>query len=248
MPDATGRSGLLPDNFVPTPRSRLRRHPERAHYDRATVYAILDAALLCHIGYVMDSKPYVTPTLFWRDGDRLFWHGSSASRMLRTQRTGIPVCVTVSHVDGLVVARSAFRHSLNYRSVMVFGTAMAVADDAEKEAGLNAFIERLYPGRTKLMRAILPQELKATNLIGMTIEEASAKIRNDGPLDLEADYGANCWAGTIPIEQCIGTPESDARVPARGSAGREIGQFAENARFDRILLSLAQKTHGHRAY
>jgi hypothetical protein len=127
--------------------------------------------------------------------------------MLRMQRTGIPVCVTVSHLDGLVVARSAFRHSLNYRSVMVFGTAMAVADDAEKEAGLNAFIERLYPGRTELMRAILPQELKATNLIGMTIEEASAKIRNDGPLDLEADYGANCWAGTIPIELCIGAPD-----------------------------------------
>jgi len=248
MPDATGRSGLLPDNFVPTPQSRLRRHPERAHYDRATVFAILDAALLCHIGYVMDGKPYVTPTLFWRDGDRLFWHGSSASRMLRTQRTGIPVCVTVSHLDGLVVARSAFRHSLNYRSVMVFGTAMAVADDAEKEAGLNAFIERLYPGRTELMRTILPQELKATNLIGMTIEEASAKIRNDGPLDLEADYDANCWAGTIPIVQCIGAPVSDAQVLPRGSAEREIGQFAEDARFDRILLSLAQRNHGHGAY
>jgi len=185
MPDATGLPGYLPDNFVSTPRSRIHRHPERAHYDRATVYAILDAALLCHIGYVVDGKPYVTPTLFWRDGDRLFWHGSSASRMLRTQRTGIPVCVTVSQLDGLVAARSAFRHSLNYRSVMIFGTAVAVADDAEKEAGLNAFIERLYPGRTALMRAILPQELKATQLIGMTIEEASAKIRNDGPLDLE---------------------------------------------------------------
>jgi len=248
MPDATGRSDLLPNNFVPTPRSRARRHPERARYDRATVYAILDAALLCHIGYVIDEKPYVTPTLFWRAGDRLFWHGSSASRMLRMQRTGIPVCVTVSHLDELVVARSAFRHSLNYRSVMVFGTAMPVADDAEKEAGLNAFIERLYPGRTELMRAILPQELKATSLIGVTIEEASAKIRNDGPLDLEADYDANCWAGTIPIVQCIGAPAPDARVPPRGSAEREIGQFAENARFDRILLSLAQRNHSDGAY
>jgi len=112
MPDATGRSDLLPNNFVPTPRSRTRRHPERAHYDRATVYAILDAALLCHIGYVIDEKPYVTPTLFWRRGDRLFWHGSSASRMLRMQRTGIPVCVTVSHLDGLVVARSAARSNM----------------------------------------------------------------------------------------------------------------------------------------
>src|SRR5947209_14553586 len=120
MPDT-----LAPPPFAPSTRSRIRRHPERAHYDRETVFAILDAALLCHIGYVIDGKPYVTPTLFWRDGDRLFWHGSSASRTLRTQRTGIPVCVTVSHLDGLVAARSAFRHSVNYRSVMVFGTAAA---------------------------------------------------------------------------------------------------------------------------
>ena len=178
MPDATGLPGLLSDDFATTPRSRVRRHPERAHYDRAAVYAILDAALLAHIGYVMDGKPYVTPTLFRLDGDRLFWHGSSASRLLRTQRSGIPVCATVSHLDRLVAARSAFRHSLNYRSVMVFGTAAAVVDDPEKEAGLNPFIERLYPGRTGLMRAILPQELQATKLIGMTIEEASAKIRD----------------------------------------------------------------------
>jgi nitroimidazol reductase NimA-like FMN-containing flavoprotein (pyridoxamine 5'-phosphate oxidase superfamily) len=248
MRDATGLPGLPTDNFVATPRSRVRRHPERAHYDRATVYAILDAALLCHIGYVIDGKPYVTPTLFWRDRDRLFWHGSAASRMLRIERTGISVCVTVSHLDGLVAARSAFRHSLNYRSVMVFGTAAAVADDAEKEAGLKAFIERLYPGRTGLMRPILPQELQATTLIGMTIEEASAKIRDEGPLDLEADRDADCWAGTIPIGQCVGAPVADARVPPRGSAGREIGHFAENARFDRILRSLAQGNRDPGAY
>jgi len=158
MPDAGFKPRLPPDDFVATPRSRVRRHPERAHYDRATVYAILDAALLCHIGYVVDGKPYVTPTLFWRDGDRVFCHGSSKSRMLRAQRAGIPVCVAVSHLDGLVAARSAFRHSMNYRSVMLFGSAAAVTDDAAKEAGLNAFIERLYPGRTARMRAILPQE------------------------------------------------------------------------------------------
>jgi uncharacterized protein len=248
MPDTTPLPGFLPDNSAPTPRSRVRRHPERAHYDAATIYAILDAALLAHIGYVIDGKPYVTPTLFWRDGDRLFWHGSSASRMLRTQRAGVPVCLTVSHLDGLVAARSAFRHSLNYRSVMVFGTAAAVADDAEKEAGLNAFIERLYPGRTGLMRAILPQELKATRLIGMTIEEASAKIRDDGPLDLEADYDAQCWAGTVPIVQRIGAPIPDRRAPPRGSAHREIGHFAPNAGFDRILLLLAQRNRDGGAY
>jgi nitroimidazol reductase NimA-like FMN-containing flavoprotein (pyridoxamine 5'-phosphate oxidase superfamily) len=248
MPDAVGRRRSLSPEFVPTPRSRVRRHPERAHYDRATVHAILDAALLCHVGYVIDGSPYVTPTLFWRDGDRLFWHGSTASRMLRTQRTGIRVCVAVSHLDGLVAARSAFRHSLNYRSVMLFGTAAAVAEDAAKEAGLNAFIERLYPGRTALMRPILPQELKATTLVGMTIEEASAKIRSDGPLDLEADYGADCWAGTIPVVQRIGPPAADPRVPPRGSAEREIGHFAESAGFDRVLSSLARANGDMGAY
>src|SRR5579863_9723655 len=176
MPDT-----LTPPAFAPSARSRIRRHPERAHYDRESVFAILDAALMCHVGYIIDGRPYVTPTLFWRAGERLYWHGSSASRMLRAQRAGIPVCLTVSHVDGLVLARSAFRHSLNYRAAMVFGSAAIVDDPTEQEAGLNAFVERLYPGRTRLMRPILPQELKATALMSMAIEEASAKIRDDGP-------------------------------------------------------------------
>src|SRR5947208_8062841 len=161
MPDA-----LTPSAFAPSARSRIRRHPERAHYDRETVFAILDAALLCHVGYVIDSRPYVTPTLFWRDGERLYWHGSSASRMLRSQRVGIPVCLTVSHVDGLVLARSAFRHSLNYRAVMAFGTAREVEDEREKEAGLNGFIERLYPGRKALLRPIAAEEPQAKMLPG----------------------------------------------------------------------------------
>ena len=236
MPDA-----LAPPPFAPSERSRIRRHPDRAHYDRESVFAILDAALLCHVGYVIDGRPYVTPTLFWRDGERLYWHGSSASRMLRTQRTGIPVCLTVSHVDGLVLARSAFRHSLNYRAVMAFGTAAMVEDEAEKEAGFNAFIERLYPGRTGLMRPILPQELKATSLLSMVIEEASAKIRDDGPLDLEADYGAPCWAGVIPIATRLGAAVPDARVTPLGAAEPEVGHFAESAAFDEILLALARR-------
>src|SRR5438874_11803423 len=125
----------MPDSgsFATTERTRVRRHPERAHYDRDTVHAILDAALMCHVGYVIDGLPYVTPTLFWRNGERLYWHGSSASGMLRHQRTGIPVCVTVSHIDGLILARCAFRHSMNYRAVMAFGTAAMVDDPAEKE-------------------------------------------------------------------------------------------------------------------
>jgi nitroimidazol reductase NimA-like FMN-containing flavoprotein (pyridoxamine 5'-phosphate oxidase superfamily) len=238
MPDSLSLGG---GSFATTERTRVRRHPERAHYDRETVHAILDAALMCHVGYVIDAKPYVTPTLFWRDGERLYWHGSSASRMLRAQRDGIPVCLTVSHIDGLVLGRCAFRHSLNYRAVMVLGTAAAVEDEREKEAGFNAFIERLYPGRTGAMRPIAAQELKATMLLSMAIEEVSAKIRDDGPLDLETDHTADCWAGVIPIAQRIGEPIGDARVPPRGSPEREIGHLAEGARFDEILLSLARR-------
>ena len=237
MPDS-----LTPPAFIPSARTRIRRHPERAHYDRETVFGILDASLLCHLGYVIDGRPYVTPTLFWRDGERLYWHGSSASRMLRTQRGGIPVCLAVSHIDGLVLARSAFRHSLNYRAVMAFGIAAMVEDEAEKEAGLNAFIERLYPGRTARVRPILPQELKATSLLSMVIEEASAKIRDDGPLDLEADYGAPCWAGVIPVGQRTGAPLPDARVAPHGSATAEVGHFAAGAAFDKILLNLARRS------
>ena len=237
MPDSTRLS-----SFSPTPRTRVKRHPERAHYDRETVFAILDAALMCHIGYVIDGKPYVTPTLFWREGERLYWHGSSASRMLRTQAQGIPVCLTVSHVDALILARSAFRHSLNYRAVMAFGTASIVDDPAEKEAGLNAFIERVYPGRTGIMRAITPLELKATSLMGMTIENASAKIRSGGPLDLESDYSADCWSGTVPIAQVMGTPIPDPIAPSRVPAARDAGHFAEGLRFDDILLALSRGT------
>ena len=236
MPDS-----LNPPSYKPTPQTRIRRHPERAHYDRDTVFAILDAALMCHIGYVIDGKPYVTPTLFWREGERLYWHGSSASRMLRTQTAGIPVCVTVSHVDGLILARCAFRHSLNYRAVMAFGNAAIVDDPVEKDAGLNAFIERIYPGRTGLMRPIARQELKATTLMGMTIEHASAKIRSGGPLDLEEDYAADCWAGTLPITQVMGVPVPDAIAPPRTASEPEIGHFAEGARFDELLLATARK-------
>jgi nitroimidazol reductase NimA-like FMN-containing flavoprotein (pyridoxamine 5'-phosphate oxidase superfamily) len=236
MPDT-----ISPPAYIRTPRSRVRRHPERGHYDRETVFAILDAALMCHIGYVIDGLPYVTPTLFWREGERIYWHGSSASRMLRTQRAGIPVCITVSHVDGLVLARCAFRHSLNYRAVMAFGIAAMIEDERKKEAGFNAFIERLYPGRTGLMRGIAPQELKATTLMSMVIEQASAKVRDDGPLDLEADYEANCWAGVVQVAQRVGAAVPDARVAPRHAAEQDVGHFPEGAAFDEALLALARR-------
>jgi uncharacterized protein len=236
MPD----TDVLP-SFNPTQRTRVRRLHERGRYDRETVFAILDSAMMCHIGYVIDGQPYVTPTLFWREGERLYWHGSSASRMLRNQTTGIPVCLTVTHVDGLVVARSGFHHSLNYRAVMAFGTAARVEDPAEKAAGLNAFVDRVYPGRSALIRPISPQELKATSLLGMTIEEASAKIRKGGPVDDEEDYAADCWAGIVPITPRIGAVIPDPRLKAGISETPEIGHFPEGGAFDEVLLALARK-------
>jgi nitroimidazol reductase NimA-like FMN-containing flavoprotein (pyridoxamine 5'-phosphate oxidase superfamily) len=141
-----------PNAFRRTPRSRVRRLPKRGHYDRATVHAVLDAGVICHVGYVIDGQPYVTPTAYWRHGDRLYWHGSAASRMLRHLAPGAPACVTVTHLDGFVLARSGFHHSINYRSAMAFGTARLVADEAEKEAALEAFMNRLWPGRWREVR------------------------------------------------------------------------------------------------
>jgi uncharacterized protein len=235
MPD----SSPAPD-FVPTTRTRVRRRHDRGRYDRATVYAILDAALVAHVGYNINGLPYVTPTLFWREGERLYWHGSSASRMLRNQAAGIPVCVTVSHIDGLVVARSGFHHSLNYRAVMVFGEAAIVTDEAEKTAGLNAFVERIYPGRNRQIRPILPQELKATTLMSMVIDEVSAKIRTGGPIDDEEDYALDCWAGVVPIELRVGAPVADDRLKPGVPPLFGLGPWAEGGAVGEILAALAR--------
>jgi uncharacterized protein len=235
MPDSTA-----PPDFAPTARTRVRRRPDRGRYDRATVYAILDSALLCHVGYVIDGLPYVTPTLFWREAERLYWHGSSASRMLRNQAEGIPVCVTVSHVDGLVAARSGFHHSLNYRAVMAFGNAAIVADEGAKTAALNGFVERLYPGRHRQIRPILPQELKATTLMSMVIDEVSAKVRTGGPIDDEEDYALDCWAGVIPIEMRVGAAIADERLKPGIAPLHGLGQWAEGGAVGEILLALAR--------
>ncbi len=235
MPDSTS-----PPDFVPTPRTRVRRLHERGRYDRDTVFAILDAALTCHVGYVIDGLPYVTPTLFWREGEHLYWHGSSASRMLRKQSGGIPVCLTVSHVDGLVLARSGFHHSLNYRAVMAFGTAAVVADGAAKTAGLNRFVERLYPGRNRQIRPISPQELKATTLMSMVIDEVSAKVRTGGPVDDEDDYALDCWAGVIPIETRIGAAIPDERLKPGVPALDGLAHLPEGGVLPEILRALAR--------
>ncbi|MCB9598108.1 MAG: pyridoxamine 5'-phosphate oxidase family protein [Sandaracinaceae bacterium] len=196
--------------LTPTDRTRLRRRPQRGHFDRATIDAILDATPLCHVGYVIDGAPAVTPTLQWRHGDRVYWHGASASRALKASE-GMDVCLTVSLLDGLVLARSAFHHSANYRSVMIYGRAIVVDDPTEKRAALEAFLERLYPGRWATLRPVQDKEIKATRVLSLPIEEASAKIRDAGPVDDEEDYDVPVWAGVLPLQQTFGAPEPDPR-------------------------------------
>ena len=202
----------MTDAFQPTGRSRLRRLHERGHHDRQTVYAILDAGRLGHVGYTIDGQPYVTPTLYWREGDDLYWHGSSASRMLRTVQQGVPACLTVSFLDGWVLAHSGFHCSANYRAAMAFGRAAALTDEAAKLAALDAFVARMVPGHLARMRRPTAQELKATTVVHMAIKEASAKIRSGPPIDDEADYALDCWAGVVPLGTAIGTPEADPRL------------------------------------
>jgi nitroimidazol reductase NimA-like FMN-containing flavoprotein (pyridoxamine 5'-phosphate oxidase superfamily) len=221
--------------FQPSERSRVKRLHERGHYDRETVFAILDAGMIAHIAYVIDGQPYVTPTSYWRDGDRLYWHGSSASRMLRNQSQGIPVCFTVTHLDGLVLARSGFHHSINYRSVMAFGRAAKIEDAAEKTRHLNRFVERVLPGRNATLRPIDPRELKATTLLTMEIEEASAKIRTGPPKDDEPDYALDCWAGVIPIAQVVGAAIPDPKLKAGIGLPDHLDNFSPAARFDAVM-------------
>lgn len=200
-----------PVDFPPTGKTRIKRKPNRAHYDRATVHAILDAGLMCHVGYVIDGQPYVTPTAYWRAGDHVYWHGSSASRMLETLETGVPACLTVAHLDGIVFARSGFHHSLRYRSVMMFGTAHKVEDDRKAQV-LEDFMERIAPGRWAELRPPTEQEMKGTAVFFMEIEEAVAKVRDGGCLDKESDMQAPVWAGVLPFATVAGPPEPDPQI------------------------------------
>lgn len=197
-----------------TERSKLKRLPKRGHYDFATVAAILDAGFLCHVGYVVDGAPLVTPTAYWREGNRVYWHGSHASRMLNTAAGGVPVCLTVAHVDGLVMARSAFHFSINYRSVMLMGTANVVTDPAYKKAALKEFVNRMAAGRWDELRPITAKELKATTVLWMEIDEGSAKVRSGPPLDDADDYALPIWAGVVPIETVARKPVADPRLDA----------------------------------
>jgi uncharacterized protein len=182
-----------------TERTRVRRLPKRGNYDRETINAILDEAFICHVGFVADGQPYVIPTGYARIGDDLYIHGSAASRMLRNLAEGVDVCVTVTLIDGLVLARSAFHHSINYRSVVILGKATLVEDLDEKSRALEAFTEHVIPGRWAEIRWPTELEMKATSVLKLPIEEASAKIRTGAPVDDEEDYSMNVWAGVLSL-------------------------------------------------
>ena len=198
--------------FTPTERTQVKRLPQRATYDRETVYGILDAGFVCHVGFHADGQPYVIPTNYGRAGDTLYLHGSPASRMLRTLSGGVPVCVTVTHVDGLVLARSAFHHSVNYRSVVILGAARLVEDPAEKMEAMRIFTEHVLKGRWNDVRQPSEQELKGTMVLALPLEEVSAKVRTGGPVDDEADYGLPVWAGVLPLETVAQPPQPDPRL------------------------------------
>jgi nitroimidazol reductase NimA-like FMN-containing flavoprotein (pyridoxamine 5'-phosphate oxidase superfamily) len=196
---------------TPTQRTRVTREPQRAVYDRDTVNQILDEAFLCHVGFVVDRQPFVIPTSYGRDGDLLYIHGSAASRMLRNLDRGVPVCVTVTLLDGLVLARSVFNHSMNYRSVVILGTATLVEDPAEKLAALRALSQHIIPDRWDDSRQPNEKELKATSVLRLPIAEFSAKVRVGPPIDDEEDYAFRTWAGVIPLEMKVGAALRDER-------------------------------------
>jgi uncharacterized protein len=207
-----------------TDRTQLRRLPKRGSHELDTIFAILDAALLAHVGFAVDGQPFVIPTLFGRDGEKLYLHGSAASRTLRELETGVPACVNVTVVDGLVLARSAFHHSMNYRSVVAFGTARKITDPAEKTAALLVISEHVIAGRWDDVRPPTEKELKATTVLQLIIDEASAKIRNGEPLDDEEDYSLPMWAGVLPVILTTGTPIADGRLPE----GTAVPNYIQN--------------------
>ena len=202
------------DAGLGTRRTRVRRFPKRASYDRESVYRVLDAGIVCHLGFVADEQPVVLPTAYARIDDHIYFHGSAASRGLRLLRAGAPMCLTVTLVDGIVLARTAFNHSFNYRSVVVLGVARDIVDPAEKEHALRAFTERLVPGRWNDVRRPTAEEIAASSVLALPIEEASVKERSGPPGDAGDELLYRAWAGVIPFELCAGDPIPDPRLDA----------------------------------
>lgn len=204
---------IEPETHAPSSRTQVRRLPERGRYEAAEVRAILDAGFLCHVGFVApEGHPVVIPTAYGRRGDFLYLHGSAASRMLRTLREGVEICCSITHLDGLVLARSVFNHSMNYRSVMVFGRARALTEDTEKLQALEAISNQIAPGRWETARQPSAQELKATLVLELPLAEASAKVRSGPPIDNAEDYALPVWAGVVPIALQYGKPEADPKL------------------------------------
>src|ERR1700741_1384243 len=214
----------MSENQNPTTRTRVVREAMRAVYDRETVYRILDEGFLCHVGFVADGQPFVIPTSYGRKEASLYVHGSAASRMLRQLKDGVGVCVTVTLLDGLVLARSVFNHSINYRSVVILGKATLVDDPEEKLAALRTLSEHILPGRWDDARQPNQRELKATSVLRVPIEEFSAKVRVGPAIDDEEDYSFPTWAGVVPLEMVTGKPIDDARL----LAGKEVPAYARN--------------------
>jgi len=202
----------MSESEMPTARTRVVREPHRGVYDREAAYRILDEAFLCHVGFAVDGQPFVMPTSYGRNGDSLYIHGSAASRMLRRMKDGVAVCITVTLLDGLVLARSVFNHSMNYRSVVILGKGTLVEDAEEKLAALRVLSEHILPGRWDDSRQPNERELKATSVLHVPIEEFSAKVRTGPPIDDEEDYSFPTWAGVVPLEMGAGVPISDARL------------------------------------
>ena len=207
-----------------TQRTKLKRLPKRGNFDRETVYKILDEGFVCHIGFTVEGQTFVIPTAYGRKGDTLFVHGSAASRMMREMSKGIDVCITVTLVDGLVLARSAFHHSINYRSVVIFGTAEIVTEESEKNDALFAFTEHLIKGRWADVREPNSKELKGTTVLKLDINEASAKMRTGNPIDDEEDINLDCWAGVIPLKIKAEKPINDSLL----GDGIEVPDYALN--------------------
>jgi nitroimidazol reductase NimA-like FMN-containing flavoprotein (pyridoxamine 5'-phosphate oxidase superfamily) len=198
--------------FEKTARTTLRRMPQRGSYDKELVFSILDEGLVCHVGFVFDDQPFVIPTAYGRIGEKLYVHGAAASRMLKALARAVPVCVTVTLVDGIVLARSAFHHSMNYRSVVILGKAEMVTEPIEKRAALDAVVNHMLAGRTGDARAPNDKELAATSVLGLALEEVSAKVRTGGPIDDEEDMAQNCWAGHVPLRLQALAPVPDPRL------------------------------------
>jgi uncharacterized protein len=214
----------MSETQIPTPRTRVVREPDRAVYDRETIYKILDEAFLCHVGFSVDGQPFVIPTSYGRQDANLYIHGSAASRMLRQMKDSVPVCVTVTLLDGLVLARSVFNHSMNYRSVVILGKAALVDDPEEKLAALRILSEHIIPGRWNDARQPNDRELKATSVLRVPIEEFSAKVRVGPPIDDAEDYSFPTWAGVVPLEVKIGAPIDDAKL----DPGHKIPGYIRN--------------------